>query len=210
MGSAAITTVIFDLGNVLIRWDPRNLFRKIFGGDEAAMEHFLTEVCNTEWNEQQDRGRPWRDAIAEAIGRSPAHELCIRAYFDRWDETLGGAIEGSVAVLQQLHDQNVRLLALTNWSSETFHIAEARFPFLDLFDGIVVSGRERIAKPDPAIYKLIIERYGLNPVFTAFVDDSLQNVQAASREGMHGIHFQDPEALRTQLKALGIPLPDPS
>lgn len=208
MSSHSIDTVIFDLGNVLIRWNPRNLFRKIFGADEAAMEFFLTEVCNTEWNEHQDRGRPWKDAIAEAIKRHPGHEANIRAYFDRWEEMIPGAIEETVVILEQLRKLNVRLLALTNWSDETFHIARARFPFLDWFEGIVVSGRERLTKPDPAIYKLIIERYQLSPASTAFVDDSILNVEAAAREGMSAIHFQGADDFRAKLQDLGILLPN--
>jgi 2-haloacid dehalogenase len=208
MSVSTINTVIFDLGNVLIRWNPRNLFRKIFQNDEAGMERFLTEVCNTEWNEQQDRGRLWKDAIAEAINRSPSDERYIRTYFDRWEETLGGAIEETVTILEQLRDLDIRLLALTNWSGETFHVAEANFPFLTLFEGIVVSGRERLIKPDPAIYQLIIDRYKLNPASTVFIDDTLHNVDSAVREGIHGIHFKGADDLRIQLKALGIVLPD--
>ncbi|AKM33013.1 HAD family hydrolase [Pandoraea faecigallinarum] len=200
-------TVVFDLGNVLIRWDPRNLYRKLFGPDEAAMEQFLAEVCHTEWNEQQDRGRLWKDAVAEAIERHPAHEANIRAYFERWAEMIPGEIAGTVEILTQLRERNFRLLALTNWSAETFHIAEERFPFLGWFEGIVVSGRERIIKPDPAIFRLLIERYALRPETTAFIDDSIRNVDAAAREGLAAIHFKDPDDLRRQLQALGIALP---
>lgn len=203
-----VDTVIFDLGNVLIQWNPRHLFTKIFGADEAAMEHFLSEVCNTEWNEQQDRGRPWKEAIAEAVARHPAHESNIRAYFDRWAEMIPGEIEGTVKILEQLRDLNVRLLALTNWSAETFHIAEARFPFLSWFEGIVVSGRERLMKPDAAIFKLIIERYHLRPEATAFIDDSVRNVEAAEQVSLHGVHFRSADELRSQLRALGLSLPE--
>ncbi|GFE86539.1 hydrolase [Steroidobacter agaridevorans] len=171
------------------------------------MEFFLTEVCNTEWNEHQDRGRPWKDAIAEAIERHPEHEANIRAYFDRWEEMIPGAIEETVVILEHLRKLNVRLLALTNWSDETFHIAQARFPFLEWFEGIVVSGRERLMKPDPAIFKLIIERYRLSPASTAFVDDSILNVEAAAREGMIAIHFQGADDFRAKLRDLGILLP---
>ncbi|WP_459204525.1 HAD family hydrolase (plasmid) [Ralstonia pseudosolanacearum] len=205
-----VDTIVFDLGNVLIRWDPRNLYRKIFGPDEAAMELFLAEICNTEWNEQQDLGRPWKDAVADAVTRHPAHEANIRAYFERWSEMIPGEIAGTVNILEQLRNLKIRLLALTNWSAETFHIAEDRFPFLCWFEGIVVSGRERIMKPDPAIFRLLIERYHLRPVTTAFVDDSTRNVDAANREGLLGIHFKGPDELRTQLRALGISLPEPA
>ncbi|WP_179280656.1 HAD family hydrolase [Bordetella genomosp. 1] len=201
-----VNTIIFDLGNVLIRWDPRFLYRKIFGSDEAAMEHFLSEVCSPAWNEQQDRGRPWQDAIAEAVARHPQHEAHIRAYFDRWSEMIPGEMTETVAVLAQLRERNFRLLALTNWSAETFHVAEARFPFLQWFEGIVVSGRERLMKPEPAIFRLIIERYQLQPAATAFIDDSARNVEAARREGLQGIHFVNAEDLVARLRDVGIML----
>ena len=204
-----IDTVIFDLGNVLIQWDPRHLFRKIFGSDDVAMEHFLSVVCTPEWNEEQDRGRLWQDAVAEAVARHPQHESNINAYFDRWSEMIPGEVEGTVKILEQLRGLNLRLLALTNWSAETFHFAEARFPFLDWFEGIVVSGRERIIKPDPAIFKLIIERYHLHAEKTVFIDDNVRNVEAAEREGLHGVHFQSADELVAQLRALRISLPEP-
>jgi len=206
--SHCIDTIIFDLGNVLIQWDPRHLFRKIFGSDEVAMEHFLSVVCTPEWNEEQDRGRLWKDAIAEAVARHPEHESNINAYFDRWSEMIPGEVEGTVKVLAQLRSLGLRLLALTNWSAETFHIAEARFPFLNWFEGIVVSGRERIIKPDPAIFKLIIERYHLSPEKTVFIDDNVRNVDAAEREGLHGIHFQNADELVARLQELGVLLPE--
>ena len=202
-----IDTVVFDLGNVLIEWNPRILFRKIFGADEAAMEHFLAKVCNTEWNEQQDCGRPWKDGIAIAAEQYPEHEPHIRAYYERWEEMIPGAIDETVEILAQLHTLNVRLLALTNFSAETFPIAQRRFPFLNWFEGIVVSGQERLVKPDPAIFKLLIERYQLRPASTVFIDDSLRNVEASVAQGLHGIHFQGAAALRRQLTALGIALP---
>jgi len=203
----AIDTVVFDLGNVLIQWNPRILFRKIFGTDEAAMEYFLSTVCNTEWNEQQDCGRLWEDGIAIAAKQHPAHEPHIRAYYERWEEMIPGAIDGAVDILAELRTLNVRLLALTNFSDETFPIAQRRFPFLSWFEGIVVSGQERLVKPDPAIFKLLIERYQLRPESTVFIDDSLRNVEASVAQGLHGIHFHSADELRRQLKALGIPLP---
>jgi len=202
----SVDTVVFDLGNVLIHWNPRLLFKKIFGADEAAMEHFLAEVCNAEWNEQQDCGRSWKDGIADAIGRHPAHESHIRAYFERWAEMIPGAIDETVDILAELRALDVRLLALTNWSDETFPIALERFPFLAWFEGIVVSGRERLVKPDPAIFRLLIDRYQLRPATTVFIDDSIRNVEASIREGLQGIHFQGAGDLRARLKASGLPL----
>jgi 2-haloacid dehalogenase len=206
LSTGPIDTVVFDLGNVLIQWDPRHLYRKIFGADEAAMEYFLSEVCTMAWNEQQDRGRPWAEGIAEAIARHPAYAPQIRAFYERWEEMIPGALEDTVELLQQLRALNVRLLALTNWSAQTYHFAEARFPFLSWFEGIVVSGRERLVKPEPAIYQLLIQRYQLRPETTAFIDDSLRNVAAAQSEGLQAIHFHGAGALRLQLQALGIPV----
>lgn len=203
----AVDTVVFDLGNVLVQWNPRFLFRKIFGADEAAMEYFLSKVCNTEWNEQQDCGRSWKDGIAIAARQHPEHTPHIQAYYDRWEEMIPGAIEETVEILSQLRALNIRLLALTNWSDETFPIAQQRFPFFGWFEGIVVSGQERLIKPDPAIFKLLIGRYQLRPESTVFIDDSLRNVEASKAQGLHGLHFTGADELRRQLTALGIPLP---
>ncbi|MCA1860486.1 HAD family phosphatase [Janthinobacterium sp. HSC-3S05] len=206
----AIDTVVFDLGNVLIEWNPRALYRKIFGTDEAGMEYFLSEVCNTAWNEQQDCGRTWADGIATAIKQHPEHEPHIRAFHERWEEMIPGAIDATVDVLAQLRTLDIRLLALTNWSDETFPIAQRRFPFLSWFEGIIVSGRERLIKPDPAIFKLMIDRYQLRPGSTVFIDDNICNVEASAAEGIHGIHFKSAPELACKLRALGIPLADRS
>jgi 2-haloacid dehalogenase len=204
---AGINTIIFDLGGVLIDWNPRHLYRTIFGDDHAAMEWFLANVCTQEWNLQQDAGRPWHEAVAEAQARHPNHVVHIRAYWERWEETLGGAIEGTVALLDELRSKPVRLLALTNWSAETFPIGRQRFPFLDWFEGIVVSGAEKQIKPDRAIYELLLQRYRVDPERAVFIDDSAANVEGARRVGLHAIHFRDPPALRQELAALGFLLP---
>ncbi len=166
-----IDTVIFDLGGVLIDWNPRHLYRKLFGDDVAAMERFLIEVCHTEWNEKQDAGRSWQDAVQEAIARHPAEEKLIRAYHERWHEMIAGALEGTVAVLDELRRKGIRILALTNWSHETFPVAVERFPFLRWFEGILVSGTEGLKKPDPAIFALMNTRYDINPARAVFIDD---------------------------------------
>lgn len=202
----SIDAVVFDLGGVLINWNPRHLYRKIFGEDEAGMEAFLTNVCNTAWNDCQDRGRSWAEAIADAAARYPAHESNIKAYHERWAEMLAGSIEGTVAVLEELKDRGVRLLALTNWSAETFHIAEERFAFLQWFEGILVSGREHLMKPDPAIFQLLIKRYQLEPSSTVFIDDSKGNVEAAINERLRGLHFSGADKLRQDLALLGLTL----
>lgn len=201
--SERIETVVFDLGNVLIGWDPRRLYRQLIQ-DEAQMEWFLREVCSSEWNEEQDRGRPWAEGTALLRARFPEHAALIDAYHLRWPETLLGSIEGSVDLLAQLKARGVRLLALTNWSQETFPIARQLYPFLQWFEGIVVSGEERLVKPDPRIYQRLLQRYAVDPARTLYVDDSQRNVAAAQALGMHGWWFRDPDGLRQRLLQLGL------
>jgi 2-haloacid dehalogenase len=201
---AEIDTVIFDLGGVLIDWNPRHLYRKLFDDDVDAMERFLAEVCTQEWNLKQDAGRSWDDAVADAVARHPQHAVHIRAYRDRWEETLGGAIDGTVALLDELRSRPLRLLALTNWSAETFPIGQRHFPFLDWFEGVVVSGVEKLIKPDRAIYELLLRRYGVAAERAVFIDDSKANVDGARHAGLHAIHFRDAAGLRRELRALGV------
>ncbi|QNK01941.1 HAD family hydrolase [Dyella telluris] len=196
--SKQVDTVIFDLGNVLIGWDPRRLYRQLIP-DEAQMEWFLREVCSSEWNEQQDAGRPWAEATAVLRARFPEHAALIDAYHLRWEETLVGAMDDSVALLAELRARGVRLLALTNWSQETFPIARQLFPFLQWFEGIVVSGEERLIKPDPRIYQRLLERYQVEPSTALYIDDSARNVAAAEALGMQGWWFRDAEGLRRRL-----------
>jgi 2-haloacid dehalogenase len=204
MTAGASRVVIFDIGGVLVDWNPRYLYRRLFPDDAAGMERFLAEVCTPEWNLRQDAGRPFAEAVAELVGSYPAQAELIRAYHERWEETLGGAIDGSVAVLGEVRDAGHRLLALTNWSHETFPLARRRYRFLDWFQGIVVSGEEQLIKPDPRLYTRLIERYRVDPAHALFIDDSQRNVEAAVALGIHGIHFRSPSALRDQLIALGV------
>lgn len=201
-----VDTVVFDLGGVLIDWNPRHLYRKLFGADETAMEAFLEHVCNGAWNERQDRGRSWAEAVEEAVARHPAHAAHIRAYHERWEEMLGGALHDSVAILRELKAAGVRVLALTNWSAETFPIAERRFDFLAWFDGIVVSGREGLMKPEPEIFRLLVERHRLEPSRTVFIDDHPRNVDVALAVGLRALRFVEARRLRTELIGLGLPL----
>ncbi|TYB04198.1 HAD family phosphatase [Aggregatibacter actinomycetemcomitans] len=198
-----MSTVVFDLGGVLVDWNPRHLYRKIFSND-AEMERFLAEVCNSEWNARQDAGRSWSEGVAEAVKQHPQYEAETRAYHERWTETLNGAIDDTVALLEPLKRSGVRLLALTNWSNETFHFAEERFPFLTEFEGILVSGYERLAKPDPRIFNLLIERYHLNPQHTVFIDDNLRNVEGARNVGLHTLQFTHAQKLKQDLITLGV------
>lgn len=204
-GARSIDTVVFDLGGVLIDWNPRYLYRQLFD-DNVAMERFLAEVCSPEWNERQDAGRPWREAVAELIARHPEHAALITAYHQRWPEMLGGEMPDSVQVLKELKGRGLRLYALTNWSHETFPVARQRFAFLDCFDGIVVSGQERLIKPNPAIFHRLLTRYDITPSRAVYIDDSPRNVDVAANVGLHALRFVDADRLRRDLIVLGLPL----
>ncbi len=200
----AVSAVVFDLGGVLIDWNPRHLYRRVFGGDAAAMERFLAEVCTPEWNARQDAGRPWPDAIAELVERHPEARDLIVAYDERWEEMLGGPIDGSVEVLRDLSAAGVPVYALSNWSAGKFPVARARYPFLGWFRDVVISGEVGMVKPDPAIFRLLLDRHGLRPAATAYIDDTEANVQVARSLGMVGIRFESARQLRAELAALGL------
>ena len=200
---AARSGVVFDLGGVLIDWNPRHLYRKMLP-EEAAVERFLAEVCSPAWNLEQDRGRSWEEAIARLTREHPDKAELIAAYRGRWLEMLGGPIDGTVEILAELRAQEVPLFALTNWSAETYPLALELYDFLGWFEAVVVSGRERLVKPDPAIFRLLCERHGLSPEALVFIDDNPKNAAAAAALGMEGIHFTSPEVLRTDLTRLGL------
>jgi 2-haloacid dehalogenase len=194
---------VFDLGGVLIDWNPRYLYRTLFD-DEAEMEAFLSEVTTQEWNAQQDAGRPWSEAVEELAALHPNRRELIEAYWHRWPETLGGPIEGTVEILSELRSRGVRVYALSNWSAETFPLARPRFPFLEWFDGILISGEAKLIKPDPRIFAHLLEKFGLEARSTVFVDDSAANIAAAADAGLIPIRFTDPPQLRRELSALGL------
>lgn len=195
-------TVIFDLGRVLIEWDPRHLYRKLFDGDEAAMERFLETVTTAAWNAEQDRGRPFGEGSALLRAKHPDQAALIDAYHLRWPEMMPGEIAGTVAILRELHAAGVALHAITNWSAETYPYAIARFDWLRLFRSITVSGHERLIKPDPAIFTLMLERNGLAANRCVFIDDNADNVAAAARLGMRAVVFTTPDTLRAALAPL--------
>lgn len=200
----SIDTIIFDIGGVLIDWNPEYLFRQVFD-DEEEMHYFFREVCTPEWNAQQDAGRPLAEATEWLLERHPEYEAEIRAYYGRWEEMLGGALEDTVRLLERLHSQGShRLYALTNWSHETFPVALQRFPFLHLFEGIVVSGAEKLAKPDPRIYHTLLDRYKVQAQSATFIDDNAHNVATAREVGLHAIHFRSPQLLEEELRELGV------
>lgn len=191
--------VVFDLGMVLIEWDPRHLYRRVFD-DPDEMEWFLREVCSPAWNLEQDRGRSFDDGVAEAIARHPGQEAQIRLYRDRWMDMVPGAIAGSVEILEELHQRGTPLYAVTNWNGDTFRATRQRFSFLDLFRDIVVSGDEGVLKPEPEIFHRLARRNGLDLAECLFIDDSARNVAGAQAVGMAGHHFTTPESLRRALE----------
>ena len=198
------SVVVFDVGGVLLQWDPRHLYRKLFAGDDAAMEHFLGNVCTEEWNERQDAGRTFADAAAELLPAHADKAHLIHAFGRRFDEMIPGAIEETVDILRELKRAGVPLYAVTNWSAETFPSAQNRFDFLAEFDGIVVSGEEGVIKPDPRIFRILLDRYDIPAHAAVFIDDNPANAEAATNLGIHGIHFRSPHQLRRELVELGL------
>jgi 2-haloacid dehalogenase len=199
-----VNTVLFDLGAVLIDWNPRYLYRPLFGGDEAAMEHFLSEIVAPEWNHEIDLGKPFSQAVAEKSRDYPEHAELIALWERGWPQMLRGPIPETVEILAQLRDRGHRLYALTNWSAETFPLARRRFDFLGWFEDIVISGEVKLAKPDPRIFALAIARCRLEPGNTVFIDDNPRNVEAGRNAGLHALNFAGAERLRTDLGRLGM------
>jgi 2-haloacid dehalogenase len=195
---------VFDLGGVLIDWNPRYMYRKLFRGNEADMEHFLAAVCTQSWNEQQDAGRTFAEGCAILKKTHPEHSELIDAWFPRYEEMFGGAIDGSVAILSELRARKVPLYALSNWSTETFPVALQLFNFLHWFQGVLLSGEVKLLKPDRRLFQILLKRYTIDPRRVVYVDDHARNVEAARKLGMHGIHFTDPAALRRELRQVGL------
>ncbi len=194
-----INTIIFDLGAVLIDWNPTYLYKKIFEQEED-MHHFLKTVCTPDWNEEQDAGRSLQEATDLLVKEFPDHAENIKAFYGRWTEMLGDAIQGTVDIFKELKESNkYKIYALTNWSAETYPIAVERFDFLNWFDGVVVSGTELMRKPAPQFYNLLLNRYNVKAEEALFIDDNLRNVLAARELGIDSIHFQSPEQLKQEL-----------
>ena len=197
-------TVVFDLGGVLVDWNPDYVYRTIIQNEDER-KWFFDNICTSDWNEEQDGGRSLQEATEELITKFPDHESNIRAFYDRWEEMLGGPISGTVDVLKELKEEDkVKLYALTNWSAETFPVALERYEFLHWFNGRLVSGEEKMRKPFPEIYQLLIKRFAFDPSTAIYIDDNLRNLPPASETGMHTIHFQSPDQLRQELAVLGV------
>ncbi len=198
-----IDAVVFDIGGVLLDWDPRHLYRKLFR-DEGAMERFLTEVCTMDWHAQHDRGVSYERSCAELAAAHPQSAELIWAWGWRSEEMVAGPLDGTVAIVRELKDAGVPRYLLTNMEMVTWPQRVARFPFLRWFDGAVVSGFEGVAKPDAEIFERLLERFDLVPARTLFVDDSAANVRAARALGLQTLHFDAPEQLRRRLADAGL------
>jgi 2-haloacid dehalogenase len=199
----AIKNIVFDLGGVLVDWNPRYLYRSVFVGREEQMEHFLNHVCNAAWNEKQDAGRTFSEAQKVAAEQYPEYKKEIEIYFERWPETIGGPISGTVEILSRLKASNeFKILALSNWSAETFHFARAKFSFLKHFEAVLVSGQEKLIKPDQKFFNLLTERHSIRPSESVFIDDVERNINAAREMGFHSVLFKNPQQLKTELDLL--------
>lgn len=198
-----IEAVVFDIGGVLLDWNPRHLYRKLFD-DEEEMERFLNEVCTLEWHDSHDRGKPFEVSCAELAAKHPVYAEQIHAWGLRSEEMIGGPIPEVVELLRELKDAGVTCYALTNMEAETYPQRVERFEFMRWFDGAVVSGFERVAKPDVEIFELLLERFGLDPGRTLLVDDSARNVRAAQTVGIQTVEFSSAEELRVLLEEAGL------
>ncbi len=203
-------TIIFDLGGVLVDWNPEYVFLNEFKGDRKKMNWFFKNICTNEWNEQQDGGKLISEATEERIKLFPKYENLIKMYYGKWGNMLKGEINESVEILKKLKEMKFNLIALTNWSAETFPVALKRFDFLKLFSGIVVSGEIQMLKPFPEIYKYTLQKYNLNPRECIFIDDRPVNVLGGEKCGIDGIIFETPKKLINSLKKFEIEISTPT
>lgn len=200
-----VKNIIFDLGGVLIDWNPEYVYLDVFNGDRKKMQWFFDDICTMDWNENQDAGYPLAQATEDRVALFPQYEEWIRMYYGRWEEMLGDAIAPTVSILQQLvKDPHYRVVALTNWSAETFPIALDRFEFLQWFEGIIVSGAENTRKPFAEIYQLALDRFQMQAEESLFIDDNLRNIEGAKALGIHGYHFTTPQQLQEDLLKEGV------
>jgi 2-haloacid dehalogenase len=199
-----VNTVVFDLGGVLVDWNPRHLLREVIPGREAEVETLLADVLNHAWNLERDKGDSWVDAMARLKVEYPRWADIFDIYTERWPETLVGSLDDTVVILRELKARGTPLYALSNWSAEMFPHAEAKYDWLELFDGIVVSGRVKMIKPDRDIFEYLMDTYGLRAADLFFIDDNDPNVLAARSYGIHAHRFEEAAALRAELVAEGL------
>jgi 2-haloacid dehalogenase len=206
----AIKAVVFDFGGVLIDWNPQYLYRQLIP-DETERRWFLTHVCSMDWVIRQDGGQPIAEGTNELIAKFPDHAPLIRAFYERWHEMVPGVLEEGVALMEKLEGANVPLFGLTNWSAETFPYAWEHYPVLRRFRDIVVSGRVKLVKPDPAIFeemrqRIVAQLPGIQAGELVFIDDNLKNAEAATALGWHGVHHTAAAQTEAKLRELGLPV----
>ena len=202
--TSTIKTIIFDYGNVLLEWNPRFVYDRYFPNDPEGMEHFFKEVNFADWNSQQDKGRPFKEGIAILSREFPHYSHLIQAYHDLWIDSVGGVIAGTVDILKRLKQAGYRVCGLSNWSAETFPYMRERHDFFDLFDDMVISGEVGHVKPEPEIFRILLDKIGTPAEECLFVDDSLTNIQQAQMLGFATIHFQSPQQLESTLREFNI------
>lgn len=200
-----INTIIFDLGGVLIDWNPKHVFHEDYFDSLEKRDYFFSNICTHEWNEEQDAGRSIVEATQLLVQQFPEWEPAIRDYYGRWTDMLGGPIHETVDIFKKIKQEtDFKTYALTNWQADLFNIALVRYNFLHWFDGRVVSGEEKTRKPFPEFYQRLLTRYNINPAEALFIDDNLRNVQAAEELGINAIHFLNPGQLRSAMSNFGI------
>lgn len=199
-----IKAIIFDFGGVLLDWNPRYLYQAYFPGQPQAMESFLAEIDFFKWNEQQDKGRPFSEGIADLSAQFPHHAHLIQTYFDAWENSVRGPIEGSVEILRKLKKRGYLLYGLSNWSAETYPRARGKYSFFDWFDDVILSGAVKLNKPDPAIFNLLLSKIGYQAPECVLIDDSQYNIAAAQEMGFVAIHFTCADALQTELQKVNL------
>lgn len=197
-----IQAIIFDFGNVLLEWNPRHVYRRYFPNDEAAMERFFKEVNFMDWNLQQDKGRPFAEGVTELSKQFPQYAELIQAYPDNWAHSIGHHIEGTVEIMKRLKQAGYKLYGLSNWSAETFPIAQKKYDFFRLLDDIVISGEVGAVKPEPEIYEILLKRINKPANECLFIDDAQPNIEQAQKMGFATVHFQAPDQLERELQKL--------
>jgi 2-haloacid dehalogenase len=202
MTSRPISAFIFDFGNVLIEWNPKLVYQRFFPDDPEGMERFLNEVDFMGWNAKQDKGRPFKEGVADLSAQFPHYSHLIQAYHDHWKDSIGAAQWGTVEIMKHLKRKGYPLYGLSNWSAETFPYARAKYDFFELLDDMVISGAVGYVKPEPEIYHIMLDKIGRRAGECLFIDDSLANVQQAQRMGFETIHFKSPEQLAGELHRL--------
>lgn len=199
-----ITAIIFDFGNVLIEWNPQHVYNRYFPNDPESMERFFKEVDFMGWNALQDKGRSFKEGVADISARFPQYAHLFQAYHDHWQDSIGAAQWGTVEIMKRLKQKGYPLYGLSNWSNETFPYARAKFDFLDLLDDMVISGYVGHVKPEPEIYHILLEKIGRPAEECLFIDDALPNIQQANTIGFTTLHFRSSEQLKTDLERMGI------